>query len=148
MSLWSALERSNWPSHQLLQQTDSGRAPCGWQGALLRGFCWQSDMWRCSNILSVHHKMETTASFESTWNTSFSSQCVNMRANRENSLKTASMIKMLKGEDTAQLSRSEREATIQLGGTRDLFREPQKYLSGSHGRKVCFIINTKTILYH
>lgn len=46
------------------------------------------------------------------------------------------MIKMLKGEeDTVQLSRSEREATVPLGETRDLFGESQKYFSGSHGRK-------------
>lgn len=50
--------------------------------------------------------------------------------------KAASMVKVLEREDDiAQLSRSEREATIQLGEEKDLFRKPQKYLSGSHGRK-------------
>jgi len=71
MSLWPTLQTSSWPSHQLLQRSDYGRAPRSWQRELLRGFCWQPDMWRCSNTLTAHRKMETAASFDSTWNTFF-----------------------------------------------------------------------------
>lgn len=65
----------------------------------------------------------------------FSTQRRNGNKQGEWFKKAVSTMKMLKGEDNVRLSRSEREATIQLGGTRDLFREPHKYLSGSHGRK-------------